>query len=93
MNGKQWFDTDFQVTAETDNFIVETSVKWTNTAKRQLMGYNSNVSGYFGINASGKYEIGANTGIGITASTNGYDNLRCIRNKTNNIKSKTINLF
>lgn len=91
MNGKQWFDTDFQVTADTDNFIVETSVKWTNTAKRQLMGYNGGVSGYFGINASGKYEIGGATGAGITASTNSYDNLRAIRNKTNKIWSLYVN--
>lgn len=91
MNGKQWFDTDFQVTADTDNFIVETSVKWTNTAKRQLMGYSSDTSGYFGINASGKYEIGASTGIGISASTSSYDNLRVIRNKTNHIWSFYVN--
>lgn len=91
MNGKQWFDTDFQVAADTDNFIVETSVKWTNTAKRQLMGYNGGVSGYFGINASGKYEIGGATGAGITASTNSYDNLRAIRNKTNKIWSLYVN--
>lgn len=91
MNGKQWFDTDFQVTADTDNFIVETSIKWTNTAKRQLMGYNGGVSGYFGINASGKYEIGGATGAGITASTNSYDNLRAIRNKTNKIWSLYVN--
>lgn len=89
--GSQWFDTDFQVTADTDNFIVETSVKWTNTAKRQLMGYNGGVSGYFGINASGKYEIGGATGAGITASTNSYDNLRAIRNKTNKIWSLYVN--
>lgn len=91
MNGNQWFDTDFQVTADTDNFIVETSVKWTNTAKRQLMGYSSDISGYFGINASGKYEIGASTGIGISASTSSYDNLRVIRNKTNHIWSFYVN--
>lgn len=91
MNGKQWFDTDFQVTADTDNFIVETSVKWTNTAKRQLMGYNGGASGYFGINASGKYEIGGATGAGITASTNSFDNLRAIRNKTNKIWSLYVN--
>lgn len=91
MNGKQWFDTDFQVTADTDNFIVETSVKWTNTAKRQLMGYSSNVSGYFGINANGKYEIGANTGVGISASTTSFDNLKVIRNKTNSIWAFYVN--
>lgn len=89
--GAQYFDTDFQVTASTDNFIIETSVKWTNTAKRQLMGYNGGVSGYFGINASGKYEIGGATGAGITASTNSYDNLRAIRNKTNKIWSLYVN--
>ena len=66
------------MTKTTNNFIVEVSVKWTSTTKCQLMGYGSNVSGYFGINARGKYEMGANTGICIRASTNGYDNLKIV---------------
>ena len=56
--GAQYFDTDFQVTASTDNFIIETSIMWTSTSSRQLMGYNSSASGYFGIRTD-YYELGA----------------------------------
>lgn len=83
--GAQYFDTDFQVTASTDNFIIETSIMWTSTSSRQLMGYSGTSTGYFGINTN-YYEIGGSgNGRIIKPDTTSYAQLRLVRNKTNNV--------
>lgn len=83
--GAQYFDTDFQVTASTDNFIIETSIMWTSTSSRQLMGYSGQSTGYFGINTN-YYEIGGSgNGRIIKPDTTSYAQLRLVRNKTNNV--------
>lgn len=89
--GSQWFATDFAVDSSTDNFIVETSIKWTQSGTRQLMGYSGSSSGYFGVRADMKYELAGNVSGNISASTTSFDSIKVIRNKTSNIWSMYVN--
>ncbi len=89
--GAQYFDTDFQVTASTDNFIIETSIMWTSTSTRQLMGYSGQSTGYFGINTN-YYEIGGvNDGRTVKPDTTSYAKLRVVRSKTDNTHNLYVN--
>ena len=89
--GAQYFDTDFQVTADTDNFIIETSIMWTSTSSRQLMGYSGLSTGYFGINTN-YYEVGGvNDGRTVKPDTTSYAKLRVVRSKTDNTHNLYVN--
>lgn len=90
MTGAQWINTPFYVSGTTDNFIVETALKWTDISKRQLMGYDGGSTGYFGINEVAKYEIGGSVST-ISANTTSFDSLQVIRDKTNKIWSMYVN--
>ena len=88
--GAQYFDTDFQVTADTDNFIIETSIMWTSTSSRQLMGYSGLSTGYFGIRTD-YYEIGGIYNGRIKPDTTSYAKLRVVRSKTDNTHNLYVN--
>lgn len=88
-NGAQYFDTDFQVTSSTDNYIIETSIMWTSTSSRQLMGY-STASGYFGIRTD-YYDLGSKYDGRIKPDTTSYDKLRVVRSKTDNTHKLYVN--
>lgn len=88
--GAQYFDTDFQVASSTDNYIIETSIMWTSTTTRQLMGYSSTESGYFGIRTD-YYDLGSKYGGRIKPDTTSYAKLRVVRSKTDNTHKLYVN--
>ena len=71
--GTQWLLIDV-IPKRTDYLKLEADIKWTQSSSRQLMG--SNVGGYyFGINESGKYEVGGGVVSTISGATNSYDHI------------------
>lgn len=71
--GTQYIDTGVKISPTVTDWNVETSIMWTDTSTRQLMGYNAG-AGYFGIANSSDYEI-ATVGVGVAPSTTNFDKI------------------
>lgn len=84
--GTQYINTGVNIDASTQLFNIDLSIKWNDISTRQLMGYNGDTAGYFGVTTNGYYE---NAGVETTflANTTSYDLVSFSQDSTNRILS------
>ena len=79
--GSQYINTGVTIDPTVTDYSIETSIMWTDTSTRSLMGYNPGAKGYFGINKDGYYELGG-VQISVRPCTTSYDKIVVFRKDT-----------
>ena len=75
-NGTQYFTTDFYID-KTKDWTMEYSVKWNNTTARQLIGFNTSGSGWWGVN-EGYYQATGTKKASVSVNNTTFDNIKLV---------------